>query len=139
MGLGMSLFLCVFLIPFVAVGTGMVGVALMNLVGKVEVVLDEYNSYAATGIGPLVWKKRFDPLQVHSIDFTSKTWQTEGQANSDRLIELKSDRIIKFGSFLQSDRLEWMCSALKELLLKSNTNRTITDLPVLSWIDRGGK
>ncbi len=139
MNLGTTLFLCVFLIPFVAIGTGMASVALMSLVGKVEVVIDEFNSYVATGIGLLVWKQRFDPLQVQSITLTTNTWESEGRSNSSRLIELRSDRTVKFGSLLQSDRREWMYAALKELLLKSNASRAATNLPVLTWIPRRDK
>ena len=134
MNLGETLFLCVFLIPFVTVGTGMAGAALLSLFGKVEVVIDEFNSYAATGIGLFVWKRRFDPLRVDSVTLSTNTSGSEGRTSTSRSIEIQSDRTVKFGSMLQSDRLEWMNAALKELMLKSTASRTNTGLPVLSWI-----
>ena len=135
MDLGMSLFLCVFLIPFVTVGTAMVGAAVMNLVGKVEVVLDEFESHVATGIGFLRWKRRFDARSVHAVDF-GVTAQSEGSAN--RLIELTADRTIKFGSLLQADRMEWMRAVLQELLLRPNANRASDTLLSLPWLSRYG-
>ena len=137
--LGQVLFQCVFLIPFVTVGTGMAGAALMSLFGKVVVVIDEFDSYAATGFGLFIWKKRFDPLQVHSITISTNSSESEGRTNSNRMIEIRSDRTLKFGSLLQSDRLEWMHAALKELMLKSTASRANTNLPVLTWIPLGKK
>ncbi len=139
MNLGQTLFLCVFLIPFVTVGTGMAGAALLFLCGKVVVVIDEFDSYAATGIGFLTWKQRFDPLQVHSITISTKTSESDGQTSTSRSIGIESNRTIKFGSMLHSDRLEWMCIALKELLLKATASRSNTNLPVLTWIPRREK
>ena len=139
MGLGETLFLCVCLIPFVTVGTVMIGAAFMSLFGKVVVVVDEFNSYAATGIGLFVWKKRFDPLQVHSISISTKTSVSDSQTSTSRSIEIQSDRTVKFGTMLQSDQLEWMHAALKELMLKSSASRTKTGLPVLTWIPRREK
>ena len=139
MNLGETMFLCVFLIPFVAIGTAMAGVALLSLFGKVEVIIDEFNSFASMGIGFFVWKQRFDPFRVDSITLNSNACESGGRTNSNRVIELRSDRTIKFGSLLQSDRLEWMYAALKELMLKSTTNRTNSNLPVLTWIPRHDK
>ena len=139
MKLGETLFLCVFLIPFVTIGTGMAGAALLSLFGKVVVVIDEFDSYAATGIGLFVWKQRFDPLRVYSVTLSSSTSGSEGRTSTSRSIEIQSDRTFKFGSMLQSDRLEWMYAALKELMLKSTANRTNTNLPVLTWIPRREK
>jgi hypothetical protein len=134
MGLGMTLFLCVFLIPFVTVGIGMIGVALLNLIGKVEVVIDELDSYVATCAGGFRWIRRFDPYRVRAVSFGTTAWQSEGGPN--RLIELSADRTIRFGSLLQADRMEWLRVVLKELLLNPNANRHGSILPYLPWITR---
>ena len=44
------------LIPFVTIGTGIVGAVLLNLFGILQIVIDELNSYVATGIGFVKWK-----------------------------------------------------------------------------------
>lgn len=120
MDLGMALFLCVFLSPFVFVGSVMAGAALVNLMGKIEVVIDDLDSYVATGIGFLKWKKRFDATQLRDVDYGVTMWQTEGGIN--RLIELTADRTVKFGSLLTSERMEWMRTILRDVLLNSEGN-----------------
>lgn len=111
MELGTTLFLCVFLIPFVAVGIVTAATALTYLIGKVQVVIDEQNSYVASGIGFIRWKTRFDPNSVHNVRFATNNLNSEGSAT--RCIELLADRTIKFGSMLSSDRMEWVWAVLK--------------------------
>lgn len=134
MDLRMTLFLCLFLVPFVTVGVGMAGAALINLIGKVEVVIDELDSYVATGVGILQWKRRFDPRQVRAVHFGDTTWKSDGGSN--RVIELLADRTIKFGSLLAADRLEWLRSVLKELLVNGDATRHGSTLPYLTWLER---
>jgi hypothetical protein len=132
MGLGMTLFLCVFLIPFVTVGVGMTVAAIINLVGKVEVVIDELDSWVATGIWVFKWKRRFDPRRVHAISYGTAAWQSDGATN--RVIELAADRTIKFGSLLQSDRMEWLKAVLNDLLLRGDRKPNRSTLPQLTWV-----
>lgn len=132
MGLGMTLFLCVFLIPFVVIGAGMAAAALMNLVGKVEVFIDEFDSWVATGIWIVKWKRAFDPRQVRAVSYGATAWQSEGGSN--RLIELAADRTIKFGSLLQSDRMEWLKAVLGELLLQGNGKSQGSRVAHLTWV-----
>lgn len=81
-------------------------------------------------------KAAFKASQVNDVTFGTKTWQSDGETKANRFIELRSERKIQFGSLLQPERLEWMCVALKELLLKDNTKRTMPDLPELTWLKR---
>jgi hypothetical protein len=134
MDLGMTLFLCIFLIPFVTVGIGMVGVAVMNLIGKVEVVIDEFDSYSATGMGFLRWKQRFDPREVRAVEFGTTAWQSDGGRN--KLIEIRANRTVKFGSMLQCDRLEWLRAVLRQLLLLQYDDRGVSTCPNLVWLSR---
>ena len=115
MGLGVTLFLCVFLIPFVTVGIWMTATALMNLIGKVEVLIDEHESWVATGIWCFKWKRRFDPSTVCAVSYGTTAWQSEGVPNS--LIELTADRTIKFGSMLLPERQAWLKATLTQRLL----------------------
>lgn len=136
MGLGMTLFLCVFLTPFVVIGTILIGVTLLSLAGRVQVVLQREKSYAATGIAFMRFTKRFDPNQVQSVDLGITRWQSEGEHRP--LIEIKSDRIIKFGSMLSTERMEWMRAVLAVLLLNKNSPIAPAYLPRLSWIHNAG-
>ena len=55
--LGMTLFLCVFLIPFVTVGTGMTVLALINLVLK-ELLLQPHRERPLEMLPNLPWLSR---------------------------------------------------------------------------------
>ncbi len=134
MDLGMTLFLCVFLIPFVTVGIGMMAAAVINLIGKVEVVIDEFDSYVATRLGFLRWKKRFDPCEVQAVEFGGTPWQSDGGSN--RLIEIKANRTVKFGSMLQSDRMEWLCAVLRQILLPPIDEGRRSTRPAVAWLSR---
>ena len=133
MDLGMTLYLCLFMIPFVTIGVGMAGLAIMNLVGKVEVVIDEFEANIATGFWIFIWRRRFDPREVRSVNYGETAWRSNGGSNA--LIELVCDRSIKFGSMLQADRMEWLRVVLKELLLHNDNNRS-PSLPHLNWLSR---
>ena len=81
MSLGMTLFLCVFLTPFVVIGLGMIGAVLLNLVGRVEVRISETEGIVRTGVGFLTWNRRFDPNQVRHVEAGVTAWQTNDQSN----------------------------------------------------------
>ena len=134
MDLGETLFLCVFLIPFVTIGIGMVGVAIVNLFGKVEVVIDEFDSYVATGFAFFRWKKRFNAREVRAIEFGSTPWQSD--SGSNKLIEIRANRFIKFGSMLQSDRTEWLRAVLRQIFLLHNDDNRASTHPRLAWLSR---
>jgi hypothetical protein len=134
MDLGETLFLCIFLIPFVAVGIGMVAAAVLNLLGKVELIIDEFDSYVVTGVGFLKWKKRFDPSEVKAVVFGARAWQSEGQSN--KIIEISADRSVKFGSMLQSDRLEWLRAALREIFFANGRDSRLPNLSVPHWLSQ---
>lgn len=133
MQLSETLFLCLFLTPFVVIGTGIVGAALLNLIGKVEVVIDEINSYVATGIGFLKWKTRFDPRLVRAVKFSSGKLQSED--TTSKSIEFVADPPIKFGSLLRSDRMEWMWAVMKTVFGQTNSEvQRRASIPELSWL-----
>lgn len=132
MDLGMTLFLCVFLIPFVTVGIAMVGAAMMNLIGKVEVVIDEFDSHVATGVAFLRWRKKFDPREVRAVEFCSSSWQSENRSN--RMIEIQADRSVRFGSLLQPDRMEWLRAVLRQTLFPSKGDDRVSMYPALAWL-----
>ena len=132
MGPGETLFLCLFLIPFVTIGAAMAGVAIMSLVGRVEVVLDEFDSFVATGVGFVKWKRSFDASQVRQIACGKTSWQTDGEHK--QLVELTADRTLRFGSMLPAERMEWLRVVLRVLLLKPRPMTRNPELPVLSWV-----
>lgn len=121
MSLGMSLFLCVFLLPFVTVGLVMAGVVVLAAAGTAEARLGHHDAQVRTGVGPLVWTRRFDPTQVRRVGEGLTSWKTNDESRVAIVIE--ADRKVKFGSMLSDERREWMRAALHWLLIARREDR----------------
>lgn len=132
MNLGMTLFLCIFLLPFVTVGVVMIGAVVMTLAGKVEVSVGETEGVVRTGVGVLAWRSRFDATAVRRVTMGTSTWQNN-QEKSSPVIVIEADRTIKFGSMLTEERREWTQVVLQQWFTRSDTNQR---LELLSQIRR---
>jgi hypothetical protein len=123
MGLGESLFLTVFITPFVLIGLFTMGAALMNLCGKAEVWLADREAAVHTGIGLLVWRRRFDPTAVRGVTIGNNTWQSNEKTSP--VIVIEADRTIKFGSMLPDDRREWLQAILHQWFNITDPNQRL--------------
>lgn len=115
MPLGMTLFLCVFLIPFVTVGLLIFGSFLTCLMGRVEVLVDGTIGRVRTGFGPFNWTRRFDPTKVKRVSEGFTSYQENGR--SKPVIQIEADRTVKLGSLLEEGRRAWMMGVLHLLLV----------------------
>ena len=136
MGLGMTLFMCLFLTPFVAIGASMIWAAILSLFGKVEVVIDEHDSFVGIGVGFVRWKRRFDPRQTQSVEIHEQHSRSSDHNRTTLSIELIADRTIRFGSMLPRGRKQWLHTALQAMLLGDARIRRQVDLPELFWLDQ---
>lgn len=115
--LGMTLFLCVFLTPFVTIGAFLIATVLTTAFGAVQAVIREELVLIRTGIGRIAWTKRFDPRQFRQLTTTTTTkWQKNNEPTE--VIEVIADETVQFGSMLARERREWMAAVLKEMLSK---------------------
>lgn len=121
MPLGMTLFLCVFLLPFVAIGVSLLAAVLLYALGKVEVWIGDREARVRTGIGPLVWRRRFDPSQVRRVDEGTTSWETNGRPG--RTVVIEAERSVKFGLLLTDERRQWMRAILRVLLVQPWSRR----------------
>ncbi len=122
MPLGMALFLCVFLIPFVAIGLGVLCAALVAMAGRVVVRLRGPEGVVFTGIGPIGWRRRFDASRVKAVKFVESAAERNGQRR--KLIGIETEqRTIKFGSVLTDQRRAWLAGALKKVLTQAKRGR----------------
>lgn len=122
MGLGMSIFLCLFLIPFVAVGLGLFAATLLALVGKTEVVIGEYEAYVSTGVFMFRWRRHFNPQQVHQVELVPSGRNQNGNASGYK-IAIRADEDIEFAQSLPDARREWLYAVLHELLINPDPQR----------------
>jgi len=118
MSMGMTLFLCVFLMPFILVGSAMVGALLLYAAGKTSVVIGDSGAFVSTGIGFLAWRRRFDPGQTRNVSLDYGRWESRG-GQRKQFVVIDADRTVKFGSLLQDERREWMQAILHELLIET--------------------
>ncbi len=85
MPLGMNLFLCLFLTPFILVGAGLFFALLLSVAGRVEVVVSGPDGRVRTGVGPFRWTRRFAADQsAESRPATPPTRRTGSQRSSSR-------------------------------------------------------
>lgn len=122
MSLGMTLFLCIFLIPFVLIGMAMMGAVLIYAFGRVEVTIDRHAAQVRTGAGPFNWTGRFDPNKVERVEAGLSSWETNGRRQE--LIVIHADRTVKFGTMLTDIRRMWLRDFLRgKLLRRGETHR----------------
>jgi hypothetical protein len=119
--LGMCIFLCIFLIPFVTIGLVIFAGLLTCIAGETRVIISGATAAARTGIGPFGWTKRFDATAVKRISICQTTWKQNDQSRP--LIHIEADRPIKFGSALTEERRNWMIAALRTLLIDPKHKR----------------
>lgn len=123
MGLGMLLFLWLFLTPFIVIGSGMIIALVSTLGGRTEVRIQQGMGRVYVGVGSLGWTRRFDPAQVGRVEIGQRTWRnSDGDSGSQTEIhlELAGGKKLKFGSLLKEERQHFLVSALRQVLHKSS-------------------
>jgi len=133
-GVGMTVFLGLFLTPFVAIGAMFIVNALLTLAGSVRLVIDELGCKVSTGIGPIRWSRSFDAEDVTSVHVGETRWKGKGESSGLPLVEISAGRDIRFGSQLTHDRMTWMIAVLWAMLVKRDRVGDRAVLPELPWL-----
>lgn len=116
MSLGMTIFLCIFLLPFLLIGSVMAACTLVTIAGKVEVRLRGPDGVVFTGVGPFGWKRRFNADSVEAILLTDADIEENGKKKRAIAIETNK-KTLKFASLLPDRRRLWLGGVLKTMLL----------------------
>jgi hypothetical protein len=117
MGVGMMLFLWLFLTPFITIGVAVAAICLNCLFGRTEVRVSGTQGIVFTGIGPLGWRRRFDASQLKSVQIDG-TRSSKGQRTDYILMQMREGKQIKFGSQLSSERRQFFLGALRKTVLR---------------------
>jgi hypothetical protein len=120
MSLGMTLFLWLFLTPFIAIGLGMLCVFLSCLAGRTELLIQGSQCVLFTGVGALGWRKRFSTSEVKDVRIEDKRWRDsdgDSRRNTQIVVET-SEKPIKFGSMLTDERRRFIAGCVKKELLR---------------------
>jgi hypothetical protein len=121
MSVGMTIFLWLFLTPFIAIGFSMIVAFLMNIGGKTEVQIDRNDGVVFTGIGPLGFRKRFQVASVSDVRLAEgQCRDSEGNPRRGNLITIESrdGKEIKFGSMLSAARKKFVTALLHKALVR---------------------
>ena len=119
MPIGMTIFLWIFLTPFIAVGLVMIGAFFSALGGRTEVRMQNADGVVFTGIGALGWRRRFDASAVKDVRIDDRQWR---DSDGDRhrktciLIETRDGNQVKLGSMLSPGRRKFLAGALRKVL-----------------------
>jgi hypothetical protein len=114
---GMTLFMWLFLTPFIAIGLFMASLCLSSLFGCTEVKIENTRGTIFTGVGPLGWKRKFDASQVRDVRI-NQSFNRNGQQTSVLLIELRDGKQMKLGSLLSNERRQFFLGALRRTLVR---------------------
>jgi hypothetical protein len=119
MSLGMTLFLWLFLTPFIAVGLLLLGTFLSSIAGRTEVKLDHKEGVVFSGVGPLGWRRRFDPETVKNVSVQDRSWRDSDGHRQNKIhivLETRAGKEIKLGSMLSGPRRNFVAGALRQAL-----------------------
>lgn len=120
MSVGMTIFMWVFLTPFILVGLGMFAAFLSALGGRVEVSIDRDAGKVFEGIGLLGWTRRFDVHRVRDVRLEDKHWtDSDGDRRNKANITIEADKTINFGSGLSVERRRFIAAKLSHVLQRA--------------------
>jgi hypothetical protein len=117
MGWGITLFLWLFLTPFIAIGLLFAGTFLSSLCGRTEVSIDHTQGTLFAGVGALGRRRKFDPSQVRDVRIVNNL-NNQGKATSIIMIETREGKQLKLGSLLNNERKQFVAGALRRTLVR---------------------
>ena len=122
MGVGMTIFLWIFLTPFILIGAGLIGTFSMTVAGRTTVQVDRNESSVFTGIGGLGYRRRFMASEVSDVRIDEGQWRDsdgDRQRKTCIVIETRAGQVIRFGSMLTAERRKFMAALLRRTLVQS--------------------
>lgn len=133
MGVGMTIFFCLFLTPFVIIGVCMISNTLLRLFGTTKIILTKHYSFVSTGISLFRFRRSFNACDVKSINYKLSKLNQDSEQN--QIIEIvTSTKETKFGLLLNEGQQDWVTTILKLLLIQKDRSRHQSQIPKLSWL-----
>lgn len=119
MGVGMTIFLWIFLTPFIVIGLVMISAFFSSLAGRTEVRLHNADGVVFTGVGALGYRRRFDASSVKDVRIDDSQWSDRRgnrQHKTCILIETRDGKQVRLGSMLTPERGRFMAGAVRKVL-----------------------
>jgi hypothetical protein len=117
MPVGMTIFLWLFLMPFIAVGAAMLATFLSCLAGRTELRVAGGEAVLFSGIGSIGFRKRFKASDVKTVRIEDKRWRDsdgDSRRKTQIVIETMSGKPINFGSMLAPERRLFVAGAARK-------------------------
>ena len=121
MGWGLTLFLWIFLLPFITIGFAMIAAFVSSIAGRTEVRVDGNEAVVFSGIGKIGSQRRFARSNVTGIRLDIKQWRDsdgDRHRSANIMIELREGKPVKFGSTLTEPRRRFVATAVRQSLGK---------------------
>jgi hypothetical protein len=112
MGSGGTIFLWLFLTPFIVIGLSMIGTFFFLLVGKTEVRIHNDQGTVFTGVGSVGLRRRFNPKAIKETRILNDEYNN-GQPKVRIVLETREGKLIKFGTMLREDRKKFVAGAVR--------------------------
>jgi len=118
MPIGMTLFLWIFLTPFIALGLGMFLLVCSSIAGRTEIGIQGSRGVLFCGVGPLGFRKRFSVSEIRDVRIEDTPWRDRNGAarHNAKIVIDTNPKPISFGSMLTEERRQFMAGALTKLV-----------------------
>ena len=119
MSVGMTIFLWLFLTPFILVGLVMICTFLSSLCGKTEIRINNANGVVFTGMGSLGYRRRFDASAVRDVRIQDRQWRSSNGSPQQKtciVIETREGKQVKLGTLLSPERRKFVAGAVRKVL-----------------------
>lgn len=115
----LTIFLWVFLTPFIAVGLAVLAMLLSSLAGRTEIRIERGEGVLFRGVGPLGFRKRFSTSGIKDVRLENKSWQDSRGITRRRsqIVVDASPQPLNFGSMLTEKRREFVAGVLRQELI----------------------
>ena len=120
MGVGVTIFLWLFLTPFILIGLAMIAAFFLCLAGRTEVHLKDWQGEIFTGVGPVGYRRKFKTETVKDVRIEDKQWRDsdgDRRRSTHIVIETIEGKPIKFASSLAEDRRQFLAAVIRKTLV----------------------
>ncbi len=124
LGLGMTIFLWIFLLPFIGVGLALAAGLVSAVAGRTEVRFDEVRGTVFTGVGPIGRRRWFEVAAVRKVRCQQIDAEGYGRSRGRQegiVIELEGGERIEFGAGLSDAGRRFVASALRQTLPRTRS------------------
>jgi hypothetical protein len=120
MSVGATIFLWIFLTPFIVIGAIMIGTFFSALFGRTEVQIRQTEGDIFVGIGPLGWRRRFNSEAIKDVRIENRKW-SNGENKTQIVMEADDGKEIAFGWMLRKDRMKFIAAAMRKALKRKSS------------------